>query len=150
MRTVTKDSKLPMTQRNWKVNKKWLRIQPTIWLCTLYPEPGLVLSGMARHCSQTPSFVFLPATAGTKSIWLWPTIIKNNYNKRKLQKLRVYCKNIWMYVCIYLGIFCDNNKILLPCIFWGFYDYVKLLRFDKEFLWHHFWYIYFTLAYYSW
>lgn len=44
--TVTKYSKLPVMQRNWKVNKKQLRIQTAVWLCVLYSEAGLAPSRM--------------------------------------------------------------------------------------------------------
>ena len=116
-------------------------------------ELALPLPGwLDTLCSQAPSFVFLLATTGTKSIWLWPTtiIIKYYDNKRKPQKLRGYYKRTGMCVCIYLGIFYYSNNILLPCIFWGFYNHVKLMRLGKDFLWYHFWFIYFTLAHSSW
>lgn len=55
--TVTKDSKLPVIQRNWKVNKKQLRIQTAIGLRALYPEAGLAPSRMPRHALQPNSFL---------------------------------------------------------------------------------------------
>lgn len=142
--TVTKDSKLPVTQRNWKVNKKWLRIQTTIWVHTLYSE--------ARHALQPDSILCISSGSHWNKTYLWPIniIIKNYDNKKKLQKLRDYCKNTAMGVYIYLVIFYCSNSIILPCIFWGFYDHMKLMHLGKEFLCYHFKFIYFTLAHSSW
>lgn len=63
-----KDSKLPVTQRNWKVNKKWLRIKTTIWLRALYPEAGVASSRIARCILQPISILCISPPSSSETM----------------------------------------------------------------------------------
>lgn len=144
---VTKDSKLSVMQRNWKVNKKQLRIQTAIWLRVLYPEAGLASSRMPGHALQ-PNFILCISSGNhwNKKYLISncdppPVRSKNVTAKGSHRKWEVIQKEN-RNVCFYL--FRDllkTSKILLSCIFWGFHDHVKLLHLGKAFLFYCFWFI---------
>lgn len=101
-------------------------------------------------CSQIPSFAFLLATTGTKRIYDLPASSSKTMITRRSCRNRDYCKRKAMGVYIYVEVFYCSTSIILPCIFWGFYDHMKLIHLGKEFLCYHFWFIYFILAHSSW